>query len=441
MRGGKYSTDTDAKGYLAVNPKSLLAISAFWFGHSFLWSCVLFLWLPEQVHRFYPELKGTYVFYITSAGAFVSTVIQLIIGPISDTTCHRWGRRRPYILFGVLASIPFVLLLAIAPNYSLLLVGFLLLQLFINIASGPYQALIPDLIPSARHGIASAYMGFAIILAQGFALPISGVLIQGIVFPLLSLDARLLILSVIVLVVLIATMLWTVLGVRELQFPGLGRKNLLKHILDIRLKGEPDFAWLIVSRFFINVGFYTAVFFLDYYIRESIGLGDKAPMAVALLALIITYSALLGTIPAGKYADRFSKKGILYITCAVISVAVLWFLLLKNMVLVCIVGVVFGIGWGAFQAVDWALAANLVPIREVGRYMAIWHLAFTVPQVVAPVVGPIADRINALYGNGLGWRFALGTILIYLALGVWALRFIRERPVTLQMPTDYPSAD
>jgi len=416
MREGKHSEPKDKSYHFAVSVKSLLAISAFWFGHSFLWSCVLFLWLPEQVQHFYPELKGTYVFYITSAGALVSTIVQLIIGPISDTTRHRWGRRRPYIFFGVLASVPFVVLLAVAPKYYLLFTAFLLLQLFLNIASGPYQALIPDLIPSARHGIASAYMGFAVTLAQGVALPVSGVLIQGILFPLFSLDARLLILSLVAITILVLTMLWTVIGVRESQFSGLAKRNLLKHILNIRLRGEPDFAWLIASRFFINTGFYTAVFFLDYYIRDSIGLGDKAPMAVAVLALIMTYSALLGTIPAGKFADRISKKRILYFTCAVISLAVIWFLLLKNMALVYVVGVIFGVGWGAFQAVDWALAANLVPIREVGRYMAIWHLAFTVPQVIAPIVGPIADKINALYGGGLGWRLALGIILIYLAL-------------------------
>ncbi len=413
-----------------VNPKSLLAISAFWFGHSFLWSSVLFLWLPEQVHHFYPELKGTYVFYITSAGAFVSTVIQLIVGPISDATKSQWGRRRPYMFFGVLASIPALILLALAPKYSFLFIAFLILQLFINIAAGPYQALMPDLVPPASHGLASAYMGLAIILGQGFALPISGVIIQGILFPLMDFDTRLFILAVIVMVTIILTMLWTVLGVQEPVLSSRKSRSIIKHILDIRLKDEPDFTWLIISRFFINMGFYTAVFFLDYYIRDSIGLGDKAPMTVALLALIITYSGLVGTFPAGKYADRYSKKRILYSTCAVISIAVIWFLLVRNITLVYIAGVIFGIAWGAFQAVDWALAANLVPIREVGRYMAIWHLAFTVPQVIAPVVGPIADKINAVYGVGLGWRFAFGMILIYLAIGVYALHFIKERLVS-----------
>jgi len=288
---------------------------------------------------------------------------------------------------------------------------------------------MPDLVPAAKHGLASAYMGLAIILGQGFALPFAGILIQGVIFPLLSLDARLLLLSGIVLAVFVGTMLWTALGIHEQPQERQSRRSLIAHILDIRLKAEPDFTWLIVSRFFINMGFYTAVFFLAFYIRESIGLGDKAPMAVAWLALIVTYAGLVGNWPAGKYADRTSKKRILYITCVIIAVAVVWFLLVKTLVWVYVAGLVFGIGWGAFQAVDWALAANLVPIKETGRYMAIWHLAFTVPQVFAPAVGPLADKVNELYGHGLGWRVALGFILIYLAIGVFAIRFIHERPV------------
>jgi MFS family permease len=413
-----------------ISRSQLLSISALWFGMNFFWSAILPIWLPVRVHDFAGASKGTYMFYITSSGAVLSTIIQLVIGPVSDRTTLRWGRRRPYILWGVLATLPSLLIFAGAPTFGMLLLGFVLIQITVNVATGPYQAVMPDVVPEQKHGLASAYMGFALLLGSGVALPLAGMLVGGKLLGDWSPQGRLWALAGITLFVLLATMLWTVLGTREKPLPPADKKPLtLADIFDIRLRGERDFAWLIISRFFINLGFYTATFFIEYYVSESIGLGDKAPAATGLLFLIVTYAGLLGNWPAGIYADRTSKKRVLYITCSVLALAVLWFLLVKSMTWVYVVGLVFGVGWGAFAAVDWALAANLVPMKEAGRYMAIWHLAWTLPQVVAPAVGPLADKVNHIYGHGLGWRVALGFILIYLVLGVLCIRPIRERPV------------
>jgi MFS family permease len=409
-----------------VLPKQLMAISALWFGMNFFWSVILPLWLPERVTDFAGDAqKGTYLFYITSMGAFVSTLIQLVIGPISDRSPFRWGRRRPYIFWGTILTIPCFLLFTGASTFGMFLIGFVLIQIILNIATGPYQAIMPDLVPRHKHGLASAYMGFALILGQGCAFVLAGFLVRTQVWLLAS----------IMTVILVGTMLWTVLGTLEKPLAGKWQRVTLKDILDIRLKGNADFGWLIVSRFFINLGFYTATFFLYFYMRDSIGLGENALRSTSILLLTATWAGLLGNWPAGLAADRYSKKKVLYFTCTILGVAVLWFLFVESVMWVYAVGVLFGIGWGAFAAVDWALAVNLVPVREAGRYMAIWHLAWTLPQVIAPAVGPLGDKINRIYGHGLGWRVALGFILIYLIIGVAAVSRIHEHPVSTEEET------
>jgi MFS family permease len=305
------------------------------------------------------------------------------------------------------------------------LIGFVLIQIILNIATGPYQAIMPDLVPRHKHGLASAYMGLALILGQGCAFVLAGFLVRTQVWLLAS----------IMTLILVGTMLWTVLGTREKPLAGKWQRVTLKDILDIRLKGNADFGWLIVSRFFINLGFYTATFFLYFYMRDSIGLGENALRSTSILLLTATWAGLLGNWPAGLAADRYSKKKVLYFTCTILGVAVLWFLFVESVMWVYAVGVLFGIGWGAFAAVDWALAVNLVPVREAGRYMAIWHLAWTLPQVIAPAVGPLGDKINRIYGHGLGWRVALGFILIYLIIGVAAVSRIHEHPVSTEEET------
>jgi len=60
-------------------------------------------------------------------------------------------------------------------------------------------------------------------------------------------------------------------------------------------------------------------------------------------------------------------------------------------------GAMFGVGYGAFLAVDWALALDsLPPEADTAKDMGIWHIAFVFPQVVAPIIsGTIITMLKA----------------------------------------------
>ena len=55
------------------------------------------------------------------------------------------------------------------------------------------------------------------------------------------------------------------------------------------------------------------------------------------------------------------------------------------------------IGLGMFSAVDQALALDVLPEREAeaGRFMGIMGFATSVPQSVAPLVGPVFLAVGA----------------------------------------------
>ena len=82
-----------------------------------------------------------------------------LIGVLTDARTTRWGRRKPYIVGGTLFDVVFLLAMAFAGNYIVLLVAYLLLQLSSNIAHGPYQGYIPELVPEAKRGAVSAGSG------------------------------------------------------------------------------------------------------------------------------------------------------------------------------------------------------------------------------------------------------------------------------------------
>ncbi len=427
------------RNYPPQTPAFYLRLSIYWFSLSLLWGGMISIVIQHIVERISPDKKDLYLGWTLAIGALVSTVISMIIGTISDHSRWRMGRRRPYIIVGTLFTVPCLLWLAqigtSIPNISLiplLMIDFCLIQFWTNIGTSPYQAFVPDLVKKENQGMASAYMGMGSLIGQLGGLLVCGILIQkpnGIwtICWILSIG-------------LVLAMLMTVLTVKEESAeenpaPQISPLRAVVVAFQINPREHPDFFWLISSRFVINMGFYTATEFLYYYTHDTLRAPNPANTVLQIMA-IATVSGLVGNFPAGIYADRISKKKIVYLSTAITAVACLCFLLTSNINVALATSFIFGAGFGAFQAVDWALATNLLPDYDEAKFMGVWHAAFTVPQVVAPVVGgTIAYLFNegalkaavAPYGAGFGYRVILFLVILYLGLGAMVLRPVRER--------------
>jgi MFS family permease len=423
--------------------RDYLAISLFWLPISLFWGAMLGQLLPERVLEFSgPAAKGSYLATISALGAFASTVVQLVIGAMSDACGARWGKRRPFIFWGTLMAVPALFLFVQAQSFALLIVAFLLIQFWLNVANGPYQAFIPDHIPPDAHGRAATFMGIAQLLGQA-----GGPLLAGIVLslskgehPLFSHSAALLLIVTIIAALLIVCMAVTLMGVPDAPAEARNQRPAREVVrASFRLRpdwrGElrhearayPDFYWLLASRTFVNLAFYTVLSFLPFFVQDALHFGDGYNQPLMTIQILATVGSLLGTIPAGLLADRMSKKLLVQISCGLVAVGSACIAFLTHIGAARVLALVFGIGWGAFAAVDWALACNLLPAGGAARYMAIWHVCMTVPQVIAPLLfGRAGDAINAALGQGMGWRGAMLTAVIYVIIGATLIRKVRE---------------
>jgi MFS family permease len=417
----------DAPGVPSKHSVSLLALSFYWLPNNLFWTVMLQRFLPLRVADMVGDThKGTYLFYISALGAVATTVIQLIIGPISDACAARMGRRHPFILAGTGLAAIAILAFALSQNFPALLVSFFCIQLFLNIATGPYQALMPDTVAPARHGLASAYMGGALLVGQlvgGLLVFLAG-LLHLATFPIL-----------VGIVALLLIGAWvTITYVPDTPASAAQRKpplEALQSLKSVGLTRYPDFFGLLYSRFFIHLSYATITAFLFYYLQDAIGPKKSASINQGLVILVATLAGLVGTLIVGRFSDTVSKKRLVYLACAILGLGAIVFAFIHSMMLVLVLAFLFGAGWGAFSSVDWALAVNLLPEAEgsAARYMAIWHICMTVPQVIAPMFGPVADHLNAQYGHGIGWRAAMLLTVIYLAIGTALLRRVKERVV------------
>src|SRR5579862_163838 len=82
-----------------------IAISAYWFATNFLWGAMLVIMLPGEVARMAPAFKGPALGILLGLGAVIALIVPLIVGVLSDRCTSRFGRRRPYIAWGVAINV------------------------------------------------------------------------------------------------------------------------------------------------------------------------------------------------------------------------------------------------------------------------------------------------------------------------------------------------
>lgn len=428
--------------------RDYFGVSIYWLGLSFFWGAMLTLVLPDRIVELFPADKDRVLTLVASSGAAVATVAQVFFGAWSDTSRNRRGRRRPFLLVGTLGACVTLLWFPGARTLLALLAVFLLIQFWINVGSGPYQGLMPDRIAPAKHGTAAAWMGAASILGRIGGPIAASVLLRPETQTWLAPRAAWLgalgdnrglsLLTLVFIGVLLGSMLLTLVSARETPLDARSKKvgigETIMGILRVPLRPYPSFVWLLVSRLGIMLGVYTVSFCLLYYIRDTLGFaGESESLAVLTMFLLIsTCTGIIGTIPAGILSDRIGKKPILYFANSVCMASGLAFALSHDLTRAYIAAGIFGVGYGAFAAVDWALACNLLPPDAPAKYLGIWGISDTLSQVVAPLLaGPLAFWINGSLGAGIGYRALMLLALVYFAAGTFAIRFIREKVTAL----------
>ena len=156
--------------------KQFLNFALGFFGLQFAWQMRIILSGPVTKNLgASPLLFGL----IWLAGPFTGMILQPLVGAISDKTISPFGRRRPYLLGGALfaslalwifpnsadvtvriSNVTGIELPALTPLFIAAIMIWVI-DACINIAQGPYRALIPDVVPAEQHSIANSFISLA----------------------------------------------------------------------------------------------------------------------------------------------------------------------------------------------------------------------------------------------------------------------------------------
>src|ERR1700674_4800444 len=96
---------------------------------------------------------------VAGIGALVSMVANPFFGRMSDRSSSRLGMRRPWMVIGLVGGSFGILLLALAPNIPVVLLGWCMAQLFFNALLAAQVAVLPDQVQRAQRGLVSGVLG------------------------------------------------------------------------------------------------------------------------------------------------------------------------------------------------------------------------------------------------------------------------------------------
>lgn len=379
-----------------MRPRQLLAISAYWLAVNLHWGALLVVIMPRQVELIWPARQAQLLGVIFGVGALVALVTPPIVGAYSDRSLSPWGRRRPYMTAGVAINLLGLLMMWAAGDrlsFWLFLLAYLVVQLGNNVSTGSYTGVIPDLVPEGQVGDASGYM--AAITQLGTVL---GGFSSGYLMGHGYVSASYLIIGVTLLLALGVTLV----GVRErplAQAPAAITWIGVLKSLWIDPRRHPDFAWVWVTRALVTMGMWTVQPFIQPYLRDVVHVKDYVQQSGVLLGTILIGATAAGLV-GGRLSDRIGRKRVVYVANGVIAAASLVFLLSHSLSFTFAVGVIYGLGFGAYYSVDWALGCDVLPAKaDAAKDLGVWHIAMVLPQSVAPfIAGGVLQRF-ALTGH------------------------------------------
>ncbi|MBN1453176.1 MAG: MFS transporter [Anaerolineales bacterium] len=430
--------------------------------------------IPLLVQQFVGEAqKGSYVGALRLWTLMAALLFQALIGTLSDHTATRWGRRKPYIFFGVLFEVIVVLSIGFTAGldglsgYWVLFVLVMLSMLGSNSAHAATQALIPDLVPDEKKGIFSG-------VKAALELPVPLIFVSFVVAKQLvggNLWGGLISLALVLLVCMIITMFaphqtvteklpplkWTpflrlvmmtaaftvlVLGIGEVVkwFVGLADGFLLAGLgglvamlaavfigvwVSIRISIGPEikehrsFVWWVVNRLSFMIASTNLAGFMVFFLQEKFPelAAEKAAGPAAQIVMFVGIFILVMAIPSGWLADRFGKKRLIALAGLLVTVGAALVIVAPGMSLMYVGGSIVGVGVGLFYSANWALGTEIVPKEQAGRFMGIQNLAGAGAGAIGAYIGgTIADNMSYVLLMSIYGMMALLSILPLLGI-------------------------
>ena len=405
------------------------------------------------------------------AGPFTGMVVQPLIGTLSDKTVSPFGRRRPYLLGGALLA---AIALWIFPNSdgvanwlhnitglhlpacTALLIAAAMIWIIdacVNVAQGPYRALIPDVVPQEQHSLANSYISLAIGLGSVIAAGTAPFLMWAFGYQM-SIPAQ----FIMAALAFTLGMIWTCITINEKQT----KKEIIKDVATAEIKEDtfldalknffslsPEVSKICTMQFFTWIGtMCMMIFFTQYSVHTVFHVPDLSSVTEeiteqysnatlfgtnfsSICFAIFNLVCFLVAIPIGIMSAKYGNKKVHIISLVTMILAYLGMATSCNPKIVALLMGVAGIGWASICALPFAMLSQYIKKGTEGSVMGIFNIFIAGPQVFVCtlVAWFISKCIIKLEDNLVNyhWEYAFLIGAICLAIAAVITSTVKEK--------------
>jgi MFS family permease len=364
--------------------------------------------LAQQAGQVAPGHKELVFGVVTGVGSAVAVVANPVFGALSDRTVSRFGRRVPWVVAGAVLGALALVLLAHARTVLEMVLAWSLAEAALTAMFAALSASVPDLVPVRERGQVGGWVAVSQTLGIVGGVGIATVT-GGLTAGYYATAAAVVVLAV-----------PYVLGSRDVAMPRALRSELtVREVvagLWISPRRHPDFAWAWLTRFLVNFGNSLGTLLLYFYLQDQVRYPDPEG-GVFVLTGVYAVFIVASTVLFGLWSDRLGRRKVFVtLSGAVTGLGALVLAVVPTWPGALTGAVVFGIGYGVYLSVDFALCTQVLPSAEArAKDLGLINIAVTLPAVFAPFVGSfIVARVGGyvmLYAVATGVCL-LGSVLV-----------------------------
>ena len=362
---------------------------------------------------------------VTGLGAVAAVIATPLAGALSDRTTHTRGlgrlrgRRHRWTLGMALLGAISLVILGGVHSVAAIAILWVLFSGFQNAEYASLSAAIPDHVPVRQRATVAGWTG----MPQALGLVVGTVLVVDVFTRIFS---GYLVLAVLLLVFAIPFVFLTDDHPLEPEHrtPFAWREVLKAYWISPRQ--YPDFAWAWITRFLASLAIAMGTLYLLYFLEDQIHyrriFHQPATNGLQTLIIIYTVCVVLTAVIGGMISDRIGKrKMIVTVSGLLMGIAAVLLTFVETWDATLVAAVLFGMGYGAYLAVDQALITQVLPAAsDRAKDLGIINIAIVGPAAIGPAIAaPIT--------SGLGYPALFGATFLVAVLAsvlVWRIKSV-----------------
>lgn len=328
---------------------------------------------------------------IAGLGALGAVFANVIFGQISDRTTWSWGRRRPWLVIGILGMTVGLIMMGLFNTVPLVAAGWLIAQIGANATLAPFVAVISDQVSKTQRARVSSWIS----IAQNLA-----VLIATYLADALQTNLKLLFIGPTIPAILFMVWFAFVLPDKRMPVrpPRFGFVEVLKTFW-VNPIAHPDYALAWWGRFLITFASYAFTTYRLMYLIHRVELTQaEATRVVTISVLIYTIVLMSASFIGGWLSDMFHRRKVFVLLASVLfGIGTALLAHATTVGTFYCVEAIMGLAYGIYVAVDLALVVDVLPNPDnAGKDLGVFNIANALPQSLAPYIAPFFLAIGSV---------------------------------------------